>query len=72
MACKTIEKMPATALTIKPMKAMTRVSLMKRTKLRQIQTPAPSAANVPIIFVVAQNGFKNGTAADNSGPNKDA
>ena len=72
MACKTIEKTPATALAIKLMKAMTWVSLMKRTKLGQIQTPAPSAANVPIIFVAARNGFKNDTAVDEFYANPDA
>ena len=52
-------------------------SLIKK-KRRTTPTPAQpamnamkiSAANVPIIFVVAQNGFKNDTAADNSCPNK--
>ena len=44
---------------------------MKLTKPRQVQTPEPSAARVPIIFGGAQNGFKNGTAADSSGPNED-
>ena len=52
------------------MKVVTWVSPMKRTKPRQVQTPDPNAANVPIIFVVAQNGFKNDTAADNSCPHK--
>jgi len=65
-----MEKTPATALTIKPMKAMMWVSLIRRTKPRQVQTPDPNAANVRIIFVAAQNGFKSDTAADD--PNPDA
>ena len=54
------------------MKVMTWVSLMTLTKPRQVQTPDPNAANVPIIFVAAQSGFKNDTAADESYPNTNA
>ena len=59
-----IEKKLATTPMIKPVKPMTRDSLTKRTKPKQVQTPDPNAANVPIIFAGAQSGFKNDTAAD--------
>jgi len=58
-----IEKTPATIPMIKPMKPMTRDSLTKPPKTKQIQTPDQSVANVPIIFAAAQSGFKKGLAA---------
>lgn len=45
---------------------------MRRTNPKQIRTLDPNAANVLIIFVVAQNGFKNDTAVDEFYPNTNA
>jgi len=45
---------------------------MRRTNPKQIRTLDLNAANVLIIFVVAQNGFKNDTAADEFYPNTNA